>query len=244
MVKKYLYTVQLQLLLERYCIFIYKMLFLTEVGIKGAATSDSLLWGTKKHQLCSALNLARRTIYDIFLFAPREVGYPRCWAHVPRKSRLLPLLPAEWWRPYEKHMSCSRRSDFSWTDTYWAHISFKWISGFICDCACWWDFLVGFDFCLGNRTFWRCNAFHCSSMWGQRTGSFDQMIKVHCSICKTYVYWIYFITTISYTHTEPSLPSALSVTQISLLIVFASIALPHGVVTVPTFYQRASSVFL
>lgn len=54
--------------------------------------------------------------------------------------------------PYKKHVSCRRRRT-SHTDTYWAHISFKQINSFICDCAYRWDFLVGFDLSLSTRTF-------------------------------------------------------------------------------------------
>lgn len=46
-------------------------------------------------------------------------------------------------------------------DTYCAHIFLKWINSFICDCAYWWDFLLGFDSSLSTRTFLTCHAFHC-----------------------------------------------------------------------------------
>lgn len=73
---------------------------------------------------------------------------------------------------------------------------FNCINTLICDRAYWWDFV----FNLSTRTFYGCNSFYCSSLLSQWTASFDQMIKVRCCICKTYVYWIYFIATLFLPH--------------------------------------------
>lgn len=51
------------------------------------------------------------------------------------------------------------------------------------------------------------HSFYCSSLLGQWAASFDQMIKAHCSlyrICKTHVYWIYFIATLFLPRCAPS----------------------------------------
>lgn len=74
------------------------------------------------------------------------------------------------------------------------------INSLICDRAYWWDFV----FNLSTRTFYGCNSFYCSSLLSQWTASFDQMIKVRCCICKTYVYWIYFIATLFLPHCAQS----------------------------------------
>lgn len=74
------------------------------------------------------------------------------------------------------------------------------INSLICDRAYWWDCV----FNLSTRTFYGCNSLYCSSLLSQWTASFDQMIKVHCCICKTYVYWIYFIATLFLPHCAQS----------------------------------------
>lgn len=81
-------------------------------------------------------------------------------------------------------------------------LSSNCINSLICDCAYWLDFV----FKLCTRTlFHGCNPLHCSSSLHQWTASFDQMIKVHCCICTTYVYWFWFIATLWLPHSaEPA----------------------------------------
>lgn len=110
------------------------------------------------------------------------------------------LLPALWSALYQKRMLAEKMA-FQQTPTK-DRSSFlcNCINSLICDRAYWWDFV----FNLSTSTFYGCNSFYCSSLLCQWSASFDQMIKVHCCICKTYVYWIYFIATLFLPHLAQS----------------------------------------
>lgn len=108
------------------------------------------------------------------------------------------IVDALFWTLDQKRMLCKRMTsqpDANQRQTFFSPINC--MNNFICERAYWW----GFVFKLSTRTlFYECNALYCSSLLRQWTASFDQMIKVNCYICKTYVYWICFIATLLLPH--------------------------------------------
>lgn len=114
------------------------------------------------------------------------IWYPHTCS--PEEQTTLLLLALFWTLSEYKRMTS--QPDTNQRQTFF--LSFNCKISFICDHAYWWDFV----FKLSTRTFFcGCNSLYCSSLLRQWTASFDQMIKVHCCICKTYVYWICFIAT-------------------------------------------------